>query len=161
MHTSMRRETVLEELRQRHDILRSGRRQRVARLCKTTSLSGLAIASATGENQETVRQIKKAIASADSRTLEKLLHPENNRPGRRPVLTGDEEKLVSQRLIYAARRGFALDRPTLQRVLGRIEADGRNQQYKNQFPCASNIRRFRSRHRELTYRRSEYRAWPN
>ena len=61
-----------------------------------------------------------------------------------------------QRLKYAGSGVFSVERPALQRLLGIIAADRRNRQYKNQFARASSICRFRSRHRELNYGRSEY-----
>ena len=94
-------------------------------LTLTTSMSGNKIAKLTKENRETVRKIRKAISEGDSQTLNKLLDPAGNRPGRRPVMSAVEESMIKHRLIYAGHRRFAVDSFQLQQTMGKIAADGR------------------------------------
>ena len=84
--------------------------------CKTTSLSALAISKIIKENRETVRKIKNAVSMNDNATLVSLLDPENNRAGRRAVLSTQEECIIVARLIYAGNCGEQAaqrDRPIL------------------------------------------------
>ena len=63
--------------------------------------------------------------------------------------------MIAHRLIYAGKRGFADDRSTLQRPVGRIAADGRHLKYRNRLASFPTIRRFRARNRDLTFRKFE------
>ena len=75
----------------------------------------------TKESREIVRQIK----NNEQDVVDKLLDPENDYPGRRCVLSPEEEDRISRRLIFAANRGFSVDCASLRSMMGKISSDGR------------------------------------
>lgn len=62
--------------------------------------------------------------------------------------------MISERLLYAARRGFAADTNDLKSLIAQT-ARLNNRPYKNDLPSDDAVRLFRSRHRELTLRNYE------
>ncbi len=68
------------------------------------------IASATRASKSVVAKIKKKLDSGSESGLQAILDAENYRTGRKCVLTAEEEKMIVERFIFAAQRGFAVDR---------------------------------------------------
>ncbi len=119
-----------------------------------SDLSNGAIAKRTDVDRRTVGRLRDAFISGDDACLEKLLNPADNRAGRRFTLTEVERKMVIERIVYAARRGFAMTADTLRDVMGRIAADGQRR-FEGNRPSMETMRRFRSAHRCITFRKVE------
>ncbi len=62
------------------------------------------------------------------------------------VLTSEEESMIAERLIFAAKRGFAVGEDTLKSLMSQIASDGRRR-WKRGPPSDDAIRSFRARHR--------------
>ncbi len=62
--------------------------------------------------------------------------------------------MIAERPIFAGKRGFAVGKDTLKSLMSQIASDGRPM-WKNGIPLDDNIRAFRARHREITFRKAE------
>ena len=91
------------------------------------------VASICGISRSTASRIHSCLKIKDKEKLVKLLHPLNNRRGRKTIWTKEESKALNERIITAARRGFVVDVPTLQSTLKESCADDR-QGYMGSFP---------------------------
>lgn len=85
---------------------------------------------------------------------------QTNGPGRKSVLNAEEESMIVERLRFAARRGFAVDRSGIKRIMAGIACDGR-QDWRNVMPSDETVRAFRARHREITIARLKIRNAQN
>ena len=108
----------------------------------------------TDVSLSTVYCIKRALKNQDKEGLEKVLDPESHFPGRRPILSEAEERLVVSRTLEAAERGFAVNCALMKSVQGKIAQDGRKP-FSRGVPSSDAIRSFRARHREITFRTAE------
>lgn len=77
--------------------------------------------------------------------------------GRGTVLTREEEKMIVDRLVFAAQRGFAVGVAGLKYVMSQIAADGRPG-WKRGVPSDDAIRSFRARNRDIALRTTENKA---
>ena len=77
------------------------------------------ISTQTDVSLSTVYCIKRAFVHQD-KGLEKLLDPESHFPGRLPILSEAEERLVVSRTLEVAERGFALNCALMKGVPGKI-----------------------------------------
>ncbi len=89
-----------------------------------------------------------------SKFLEKILNPSKVKGGAPTILTSQEEAMIVQRLIFEAKRGFAVDKDSLKSLMSQISSDGRPT-FKTGIPSDDAIRAFRASHREITFRNSE------
>ncbi len=105
-------------------------------------------------DKSTLSRIGKCLRSNDEVTLEKMLCPSTYKRGQSTVLTSEEEAMLTERLIYAGKRGFAVGKDTLKSLMSRIASDGRPS-WKDGVPSEDAIRAFRARHREITFRNAE------
>ncbi len=87
-------------------------------------------------------------------TLEKMLCPSTYKRGASTVLTSEEEAMLTERLFYAGKRGFAVGKDTLKSLMSQIASDGRSS-WKDGVPSEGAIRAFRARHRETTFKNAE------
>ena len=98
----------------------------------------------------------------DKELLDRLLYLLNNRAGRRPVIKKDEDKLIKQRLIFAASRGFALDLPAMKHILVHIAADGPpGFRTVSGLPNDHAMQAWRARNRDITYKKAENETFTN
>ena len=86
----------------------AARREKVFSLLKQGD-SALKASGKAGVSRSTATRIKKAWQRSNREELQKLLNPEQDHPGRKPVLSPHTEQLVVNRTVYAARHGFAVD----------------------------------------------------
>lgn len=154
MPLSMRRQAAIRKRRSEEREDQVARRQKALFLLTCGGKFTLrSIERSTGVSKSTVKRMSDFVKAGDEKQLSKLLST-SNRPGRCTVLTIDEEQMIVNRLIYAAARGFAIDKEGLKHIMSRVAADGR-EGFKNGVPCEDVIRSFRARHRELTYKKAE------
>ncbi len=66
-----------------------------------------------------------AFAVNDGVTLEEMLCPSTYKRGASTALTSEEEAMLTERLIYAGKRGFAVGKDTLKSLMSQIASDGR------------------------------------
>ncbi len=107
-----------------------------------SDLSNKAIAKRTGVDLRTVGSLRCALISGDDACFKKGPNPAGNRAGRRFTLKEYERKVVLERSVNAARRGFAMIADTLRDVMRRIAADCHQAQYGNSATvsqCASSL----------------------
>ena len=102
--------------------------------------------------------MRQAYLSKDNSTLDKLLDPKQNRPGRRHVLTKGEGEALSKCAISELLKGNALTPATFRMAMGRIANDGRTPGYKNTTPCPHTFRQFRAENRNITVRNKTNKA---
>ncbi len=80
--------------------------------------------------------------------------PSTYKKGQSTVWTSEEEAMLTERLIYAGKRGFAAGKDTLKSLMSQIASDGRSS-WKDGVPSEDATRAFRARHREITFRNAE------
>lgn len=109
----------------------------------------------SGVNRRTVQRIAKALRENETDELERLLKVRENRPGRSPVLSMDEESMICERIQYCAARGFPVYADELPSIMADIASDGRDG-YVNGKPIADTVRYFRARHGDkITLRKGQ------
>ena len=69
-------------------------------------------------------RINSTFRSDDELAFNYLIQFKNNREKRRAVLSADEDELMKKRMKYAAARGFALDKYSMRKLMGRITTNG-------------------------------------
>lgn len=104
----------------------------------------------TGVYTSTVYRFKRSQESGNQEQLQKLLDTKNNHPGRQPVLSHYEERMIVERTVFASRHGFAVDNNLMMTLRAQIAFDGRRT-YEKTLPSSDTIRRFRARNRDLTF----------
>ena len=75
-------------------------------------------------------------------------------PGRKYIFNAIEEQILSEQMICAASRWFAINDDMLKNLMAKIASEGRPG-WKNGILYPDAIRSFRARHRELAYRNQE------
>ena len=113
-----------------------------------------ATVQATKVSEATCYRIKRMAARENSDGLRKLLNPEVNPPGRRSILSVEQQQMIVERLLFAARRGFAGDVMDLKRLMAEC-AILNGTPYNNGLPSHEAVRAFRSKHRQLSFRSHE------
>lgn len=122
-------------------------------LCDTT-LSIREIIAASGATKSVVERIRRDINNDNVIQLDSLLEM-RNAPGRKTILTEGEEEMIKREIKEAAKLGFAIENDSMRQIMGRVANDGRKENWKNGVPSAAAIRSFRSRNRDVTFRRGE------
>lgn len=157
MPQSMRASASLNRRRDSRDLEERDKRKDALDLLEQGDLNLRQISEATGVGRRTLGRMLKAKTTGDEDSLRKLLDPENNRAGRKTVLTVDEEQMICERIKFAAIRGFGIYGDELVRVMRAIADDGRDS-FHASFPSAETVRLFRSRHRDITLRSGQNKA---
>ncbi len=106
------------------------------------------IAQITNVDKSALSRIGKCLRSNDEVTLEKMMCPSTCKRGALTLLTSEEEAMLTERLIYAVKRGFAAGKDTLKSMISRIASDGRPS-WKDGVQSMNAIRAFRARPRSL------------
>lgn len=132
---------------------RQNGRSKAVRLLTEISFSVPQIRRETEVSNTMVYTMKKYLMERKETELSRILNPGCNRPGRSRILTVEEEYMISHRLVNAARRGFPMDVDNLRILVSKVVADGRKVPLG--FPTLDAGRSFRTRHYELTYRKTE------
>lgn len=110
------------------------------------------VVSQSGVSMGTMSRINKARKMSDMCALHTLLHPEENPAGRRLAISSTAEKVIVDKLLIAASRGFAVDKMQLKRLCGEV-AESQGRPFKSGIPCDEWIASFRARHTDrLTFR---------
>ena len=122
-------------------------------MIQKTSSSVRLISSATGVSKSVVGRLKLAHERNDEKLLKKILSAVQ-KAGRKPVLSADEEEVLKREIKDASSRGFAIDIDKMRQIMFRIACDGRKG-WKSAIQSDDAIRSFRTRNRDITYRKSE------
>ncbi len=109
------------------------------------------IAQITNVDKSALSRIGKCLCSNDDVTLEKMLCPSTYKRG---ASKSEEEAMLTERLIYAGKRGFAVGKNTLKSLMSQIASD-RRPSWKDGVPSEDAIRAFGARHREITFKNAE------
>ncbi len=112
------------------------------------------IARITNVDKSKLSRINRFLQSNDEAALERMLSSATCKRGATTVVTAEEEKMIAERLIFAAKRGYVAGKDSLKSIMGQIASDGRPT-WRNGVSCDDAIQAFRARHRELTFRNSE------
>ena len=123
MPPSMRRQTVLIKKRQERPLSNSTKRKVAVEMLKEKR-GVRAISRVTGVDKSMVSKLKLALGEKDQAELEILLDG-SRAQGVRRVLSDEEECMIVEKCLFAARRGFALDDENLKTIMARIAQDGR------------------------------------
>ena len=126
----------------------SENRKRALSLLQNTNMSIRKITSETGIPKSTVAILKQYNEQNDNFGLQKLLNASTH-AGRPTVLSHEEERMIVERLNFAASRGSSIDISSLKYMMARIAADGRKS-WKNGIPSDEAVRSFRAWHRDIT-----------
>ncbi len=78
------------------------------------------IAKISNFDKSTLSRIGKCLRSNDYMALEKMLCPSTYKRGASTALRSEEEAMLSERLIYAGKRGFAVGMDTLKSLMSQI-----------------------------------------
>ena len=151
MAPSMRRQT---KQRKRSESILERRRQgrlEAVRLLQVTSLSLRKISAATGISKSVFGELKELLRAKDDDTISDMLR--TNGPGRKPVLSEEEERMIVNLLCFAAGREFAVDHDGIKRIMAHVALDGRRG-WRNNLPSDDAVKAFRARHREITFRKA-------
>lgn len=116
-------------------------------LLQTTNLPTLKVAVICGLSYGTCRRIKRLHTSLNTAALRKLLNPGMNRAGAVAHLSVEQATMISERLIYAGKRGFAADVNDLKSLMAQT-ACLNDRPYKNGLPSDDTVRLYRAKHRE-------------
>ena len=73
---------------------------------------------------------------------------------RKPVLSEEEERMIVNRLCFAAGRGFTVDHDGIRRIIAGVVFDGRRG-WRNNITSDDAVRAFRALHREISFRKAE------
>ncbi len=98
------------------------RRKLALRRLKEGNRSLRDIAQITNVDKSTPSRIGKCLCSNDKVTLEKMLCPSTYKRG---ASTSEEEAILTERLIYARKRGFAVWKNTSKSLMSQIASDVR------------------------------------
>lgn len=109
------------------------------------------VASRTGITKSIAGSISKCLKTNDAIALERLLNPELHHQGRSSVLSVEEERMIVERMSFAARRGFAFDEEDLKTVMASIASDGRPT-WKDGVRSPAAVRTFRAKNPEICLR---------
>lgn len=155
MPPSMRKQALQEKSRNERDEAERKPRAHALELFQNGEIVATAVRK-TGVSQGTADRIKIAFESRNKETLDKLLYPASNRPGRRAVLSNVENNVIKQRIKYAANRGFAFAMSTLKTVMAQVSPDGRRGFCSPVgIPSDDALRSWGARNRDVTYRVAE------
>ena len=138
-----RSESILERRRQ-------GRREAV-RLLQVTSLSLRKISAAKGISKSVVGELKELLRVKYDDIISNIWR--KNGPGRKTVLSEEEERMIVNRLCFAAGRGFTVDHDGIRRIMARVVLDGRRG-WRNNLTSDDAVRAFRALHREIASRKA-------
>ncbi len=83
------------------------------------------IARITNFGKSTPGRKHKCLRNDDQGALAKMLSPSSHKPGASTAVTNEEEKRITEHLIFAAKRGFAADKDMLKSIMTQIASDGR------------------------------------
>ncbi len=100
------------------------------------------------------------VKDRDTHQILKLLNVVENHRGPNRVLSDDEDKMICERIIFAAARGFPVYEEDLPKLMAKLADDGRKG-FERGLPSKASIRSFRARHREITLRRGQEKKEPN
>lgn len=154
MPPSMRKLAILEAKRQKKNAAAARSRAEAVRLIAVEKVCVRIAAAQTGVSISLCYQIKTLADQNDNDKLSRLMDPNSHRRGRRPHLTTEQQQMIVERLLFAARRGFAADVEDLMLVMARVaRLNGRP--YKSGVPSDDTVRLFRATHRQLAYRNFE------
>ena len=124
-------------------------------LLKNKNLSLRKVAETTRLSKSLVGNLKELICKQDWDEIDRQCNElESTKKGKRTVLSCEEEEMIVKRLIFAAKRGFAVDVSGIKRIMMEVANDGRKG-WKNAVPSDDAVRAFRARHREITFRNYE------
>ncbi len=90
------------------------------RLLKEGKRSLRDIAQNTNVDKSGLSRIGKWLRSNDDVTLERMLCPSTYKRGASTLLTSEEQAMLTERLIYARKRGFAVGKDTLKSMMSQI-----------------------------------------
>ncbi len=112
------------------------------------------IAHITNVENSTLSRIGKCLRNNDDVTLAICCAPPRTRKSASTVLTSEEEVMLTERFIYAGKRGFAVGKDTLKSfdVTDRFR---RTTHLERPVPSEDSVREFRARHREITFKNAE------
>lgn len=104
-------------------------------LC-TTQQSIRNILTATGATKSMIFLLKKEVQNVQGEHLVRLMNL--RQMGKKTVLSEEEERMVAQRICYAATRGIAIEHNVIKRITVQMARDGRpgwrNDVLKSQVP---------------------------
>lgn len=153
MPPSMRRQTHFRKQKEKKRIQQAEGRSKAVELLQDGRHSLREITNLTGVPKSTVGELKELLRLKDQDGIERKLNKTVS-PGRRTVLSSTEQKMIVDRLLFGASRGFAMGVDDVRDMMSRIAADGRVG-WKNGVPSPDAVRAFRARYRELTFRNAE------
>ena len=125
---------------------------------QVTSLSLRKISAATGIYRYVVGELKELLRVKDDDPIFRML--QTNGLGRKTVLSEEEERMIVNRLCFAAGRGLAVDHDGIKRIMARVAWDGRRG-WRNNLPSDDAVRASRARHRDITFRKAEKKKLQN
>lgn len=108
MPQSMRRQSIKKKKAVASRIERSKRRSHEIMLLREKKFTLREITNMNSVPKSTVGELKELLKTKNEAQLNRMLD-ESVRPGRRCVLTEEEEKIICNRIKFAASRGFAMD----------------------------------------------------
>jgi len=118
-------------------------------------LNKTALSERLNISRRTVQRLAQTLEKNDTAGLAKLLNARENRPGKSPVLSADEESMICDRMRYCAARGFPIYEDELPEILRRIAQDERPG-YVNGKPTLETVRMFRARNSDkITLRKGQ------
>lgn len=120
-------------------------------LLRKGSTSIRKVSGLTGVPKTTVGNLDICLRDNKEDKFKKLLNTGSYYTEAYTMLSSVEEKMLSDRILYAANRGFAMDDNELKNIMTLIAADGQKT-WENGIPNDEAIRGFRARHREISYR---------
>lgn len=121
----MRRQTIIQTNRIARDNKGSRAHKRVVPFLKTTGMSLKNIITETNVEQTIVYNIKRYIEAKNEKPLSELLDPFENRAEWPLVLFSDEEKMICERMMLVAKKGFAMSVDNVRWIIRQVAVDGR------------------------------------
>ena len=112
------------------------------------------VAEMTDLSKSLIGSIKQEIKRNGKTSVISSIEERNHKAGRRNVLTTTEEKMIVERIIFAAHRGFAVDNACLKYMRSHIAADGRPG-WKGNAPSDDAVRSFREHNCEICLRTTQ------
>ncbi len=82
------------------------------------------IAQITNVGTTTLFRIQNCLRNNDEAALSNSLNPSTTKPAVSTVLTKEEDDMIAERLIFMAKRGFAVSKETLKSIMTLIASDG-------------------------------------
>jgi len=155
MPRSMRKQAADEETRREKEEIKAQNRIAVLNALRADiNCNQTALEATTQVSRRVISRMATALKENNEYELTKLLNVTENRRGRSRVLTDAEEKMLCERIIFAASRGFGVYEDELPELMAKISNDGR-EAYKRRLPSSAAVRNFRARHREITLRKGQ------